>query len=276
MVQTFRFSASRWTPVDHGASGADSRQGTGDADGHSQVTQAEYDRMLSEAKDEGTWGVVDAGIYATQKAVNRSPRETNLAAHKDDWVRNHSTLINVTARRHGIPPEVLAGIAHTETGGMPDIGDNAMNYVRGVTNELPQFVKSTLGQRLAGPPENISAGDTSIQLRNAAKLDGIDPTTLDRAGRAKLISRLQDDKAYALDVTARYVKDSLVQAYPGYQGGPLSDKQVMAAGYAYNLGYPHSGVDPQNPNPVKVGNSSYGPDLARKLGRMRELLGRGN
>jgi len=235
--------------------------------------------MLKEAKNETEWGIVDAGKYLAETKLGVSPQQTNLAAHKDQWVRDHATTINVTARRHSIPPEVLAGIVHTETGGAPDSQDDLANIVRTATRQLPEGVRSKLGGKYAGPPNEISAGDVSIQLRNVAKLEGIDPNSLDMAARAKLIDRLQSDKAYALDMAARYVKDTSHQAYPGYQGGPLNDKQVMTLGYGYNMGYPHAGLDPNNPAPNGIGQgptrSNYGPDLVRKLGRMRELLSRG-
>ncbi|MBI2240140.1 MAG: hypothetical protein HYU59_04965 [Magnetospirillum gryphiswaldense] len=242
-----------------------------------QITKSEHQQLLKEAQSEGEWGLADGGQYWLEKKLGTPPRETNLAAYKDDWVRDHATTIKVTARRHGIPPEVLAGIVHTETGGMPDVMDDIGNVVRSGSSKLPDAVRSQIDQRLVRDPSNISAGDVSIQLRHVARLEGLDPDKMTMTDRANLIDRLQSDKAYALDMAARYAKETLQQAYPGYKGGPLNDRQVMTLGYGYNMGYPNAAIDPENPNPVGIDlkggkKSSYGPDLQRKLQRMRELL----
>jgi len=110
-------------------------------------------------------------------------------------------------------------------------------------------------------------------MRNVAKLEGRNPNDLNVLDRGAMINRLQNDRPYAIDMAARHVREEILnKAYPGYDGEGLADEQVRTIGYGYNLGYPHRGLDPDNPDPKRIGNSSYGPDLLGKLGRMRDLL----
>lgn len=231
-------------------------------------------RVIEEAAKITKWGPGDWVGYEFQKHIlDTPPRERNLAVFKNNFVKNNATTIKVMARKNGIPPEVLAGILHTEAGGDPDIVDNVINPVRTAAHALPEEALAIVGRQIAGPPNEISAGAPSIQLRNVAKLEGRNPDDLDVLDRGETINRLQNDRPYAVDMAARHIREEILdKAYPGYGGDVLTDEQVRTIGYGYNLGYPHRGLDPQHPDLKRIGNSSYGPDLLRKLDRMRELL----
>ncbi len=120
-------------------------------------------------------------------------------------------------------------------------------------------------------PKRTSFGDVSIQILHVARMEGKDPT--DPAVRRAIIKDLENE-AYNLDVVARHLKDILTMAHPDHAGGTLSERQIELLGDAFNLGYPHRLLGPgKTMTPEqREKTSNYGPDLVKKLGRMRDLL----
>jgi hypothetical protein len=224
-----------------------------------EITQEEYDQMRKEAAKPHEWDTTAAAKYWEQKHLwNVPPNERNLAAYKELWVKDHATTIKVIARKHDIPPEVLAGIAHTEVGGDPDIQDSIAHAIR-------------TGVPGTSSPDETSFGDVQIQLRRAAETLGMDPSKMGYSDRERLIQHLSD-KTTNLDIVAKHIKDGMRDNFE-YKGGAMTDAQIMQAGYGYNLRYNHEGIDRTSPAPDRIGNSSYGPDLLKKQRRMRQLLG---
>ncbi|MBF0135297.1 MAG: hypothetical protein HQL65_03595 [Magnetococcales bacterium] len=207
-------------------------------------------------------------------------QDTHLRNAKDAWIRGHKNTINITARRYGIPPEVLAGIAFSEVGGDPDWIDNVAYPVRKVVHGFlePETIKNFPDwmDKIKKTPLETSAGDVSIQIRRVAEVEGLD--AYDPKIQAEILDRLQKSKAYNLDVSARHVRDFFVKMYPDHQGGDWNEEQVKRMGYYYNKG-PHDTI--KNPKKTAAdldtefiggGKTSYGRDLWRKIPYMKKLL----
>ena len=208
---------------------------------------------------------------------------TSLAQYKDRWVKDHRTSIRVLAREYRIPPEVLAGIAWIEVGGDPDDLD-ALKHVGATLDHVGDGVLFGLDVKDFTPrPEMVSFGDVQIQLRNVARLAGVEGPP-DFWQRREIIKLLKDEQ-YNLGVVAKFVADGLDARYPNRTAETFSREMTLYAGYGYNAGFP--AVDGAIRDRTGDGGSALdaleslqsgwrsreGHDLDRHLPRMRDLLG---
>lgn len=174
-------------------------------------------------------------------------------------VGNKAAIIEVSCW-FDLPPELLAGIAWTEAGGDPEAVDVYMHHIR------------SLG--IGGAPGLTSVGDVQIQIRHVAGYLGLDPDNLTWGDRMGLI-RFVENARNNLYVVTRYISLALKQTMPDYKLADIGDKEIIMIGYMYNLGFPHPliGPDKDLSEISKNGISNYGPDLLKKMPRMRRLLG---
>ena len=244
-----------------------------------QITKSEYDQLVKEAGKEHDWGVGDASLWMSNKLLHgytglgSPPSESRLRSFKDQWVKDNANTIKLLARRHGIPADVLAGIASTEVGGDVEVFDDLALLGRTAVRVMPEDMANKLpfaGKR----PGDTSAGDVSIQIRHLAKMRGKDPEHLGANERLRLLQDLKSEP-YNLDVVARHARDVLEKRYPGFGKHPMTQDQVEWLGYAYNLGHHHSALEPgKDISEISKRNiSNYGKDLVKKQSRMRKLLG---
>lgn len=160
---------------------------------------------------------------------------------------------------------MLAGIAWSEVGGQPDIGDNLA------------LAASRLGLRKT-PGNKTSTGDVSIQLRHVAKMEGLDPDHLTWKQENEIFRKLQDEN-YNLEVVARHIAEMRDKVYPDKKGQSLDNEQIKRLGYMYNMEAGHPAVqrdkDLTNAKDIPYAGrntSSYGYDLIKKLEKMKGLL----
>ncbi|MGS2724900.1 RHS repeat domain-containing protein [Porticoccus sp. GXU_MW_L64] len=220
---------------------------------------ARGDNVSSDGNDH-KWNEIDAIQYFFENLFNSNPAESSLAEFKDAWVKDKKEAIKKIAEYHDIPPEMLAGIAWTEVGGDPDDQDIIVHDLR------------SMGL-ISGDPLNTSFGDVQIQLRNVAKALNVDPESLNYGGRVQLIKLMQNENAN-LNVVARHIGEAMRQEYDGLTAADYTDEHIRAAGYMYNIGYPHPliGEGKDLSEISKRGISNYGDDLLGKMDKMRGFL----
>ena len=215
------------------------------------------------------WGVLDAVGYKLGNSWRNLRRAfgaevdystSSLAQFKDSWVTDNKAAIIEVSCWFDLPPEILGGIAWTEAGGDPESFDSIAHSIR------------SLG--IGGAPGLTSVGDVQIQIRHVAGYLGLDPDNLtwgERRGLIKFVEKARNN----LYVVARYISHSLKQVKPGYKLADIGDQEIIMIGYMYNLGFPHPliGPDKDLSEIGKKGISNYGPDLLKKMPKMRGLLG---
>lgn len=180
---------------------------------------------------------------------------------KDGWVTDQAATIRVVARKYGLDPAILAGVAWMEAGGMPDVMDRLAVEGR---KRLP----------FLSPPYMTSGGDVSIQLRHVARQTGRDPEVMSDAQLDALLRRLEGSEAWNLDMVGQHLAGLRDRGWPDQGGRPLSDDQIVRLGFMYNVGYNPEYVDPSTDlnDPRYRKRSDYGFDLVAKIGRMKGLL----
>lgn len=198
---------------------------------------------------------------------------TTLAAYKDDWINNHATSIRVIARKHDLPPDVLAFIAWRELGGDPDNLDDLVFAYRKTVGQLP-YTEWLPGM---GPAEDTSAGDVSIQLGRVAEQRANRASDMSLGAGLQMTNGLQDDHLSNLESVARYVAEIRNTFWPDQSASAMSDDVRMRLAIAYRYGadvfrkhggpnrklFHEDGVTPHTP-----GRS----DINTKRGRMNSLL----
>ncbi|MEO5370832.1 MAG: hypothetical protein H7833_12255 [Magnetococcus sp. DMHC-1] len=226
------------------------------------------------------------GMQNTQKGSEdyyKRMADTHLRQAKDAWIKDHKTTINITARRHGIPPEVLAGIAFSEVGGDPDWFDDAAYPVRKAVhnvlspetiNGLPEKLKKYLKH-----PAETSLGNVSIQMKRVAEDKGLNVN--DPEIQKNILNMIQKSEAHNLDAVARHVSIFFNEMYQNHQGSEWNEEQVKRIGYFYNKGKNKTIINRQataadlDNEFIGGGKTSYGRDLWRKIPYMKKLLNTG-
>lgn len=203
------------------------------------------------------WGVEDWLADQLEHSLSSDPEY--LRNYKSEWVRTHADNIQEAAERHGIPPDLLAGVAWIEAGGQPDSFDD---YVYSLRNRHPwldsldeQNLPGPL-DRLAGSPEETSFGTIQMQIRVAAQELGYpDPDNLSTEQELEIIAKLKEPETN-IDIVARHL-DSL-RDHDGFPEDPnqLTDEQIAVIATRYNRGTEPSLEDIQ-------ANPDYGNSLIR-------------
>ncbi|MCX4026932.1 PAAR domain-containing protein [Endozoicomonas sp. SM1973] len=231
-------------------------------------THDEYKELIKESKQpDHDWDNLDYLGHAFVKALRAvglggDPAQSNLAQFKNTWVKDNKTGITLSARRHNIMPEVIAGIAWSEAGGDAGLLNIVGHEVRSMTEWL----------EITRAPEKTSFGDVEIQIRRVAETGGVDKK-LTYCNRVDVINLLKNEQVNIAVVT-KYLADMLSQIYPGYTKSDFDRYKIELSGYLYNMGYPHKLLG-RNANLDIIrqrGISNYGHDLYRKIDKMRELL----
>lgn len=251
-----------------------------------QITAQERERMLWEAAQEHNWDLGDA-IYRYsvdefdlfRNQIDHS--ETTLRHAKDRWVRENATTIQVTARKYGLPPELLAGIAWSEIGGEPKSSDMIGAIGKGLLGEISAMVQaldklplmpdlSSIAARLDQNPNTVSIGDVQIQARHIARYFGIDPQTVGARDVIRMSTKLEENRALNLDITAWHLDELRKHAFPESSGRMLTRHQIRVLGDFWNAGLkagPYSEEEYVSPPAT-----NFGTDLVKKLVSLQQLL----
>ncbi|WP_317444725.1 hypothetical protein [Streptomyces collinus] len=115
------------------------------------------------------------------------------AGERRDWIAANKDIIDAAAKRSGLPPDMVAGIAWQEVGGQWGWMDDGVDTIRGLAQDgwLPDTPQN-LPWRLGGTPDETSFGPIAIQVRRAAEVLGYDPAHLTQGQRDTIEASLQD------------------------------------------------------------------------------------
>jgi len=110
-----------------------------------------------------------------------------------EWITANKDIINAAAKRSGLPPDMVAGIAWQEVGGQPGWGDDITDSVREIAeNDWFPVTPENLPSRLGGDKDETSFGPIAIQVRRGAEVLGYDPEHLTGSQRDQIEAALQD------------------------------------------------------------------------------------
>ncbi|MFV8800110.1 hypothetical protein ACNSPD_06810 [Yersinia enterocolitica] len=197
--------------------------------------------------------------------------EYYLWAYKASYLMYHKNLIINVAKEENIPVLLLAGVAVSEVGGMPDRLKSA-----GVL-QFRQFIIDTIKQ------DNTSSNSTSVgliamQIRVVAETIGLDPSTLTMLQQHKLADCLLSD-SFNIKIVAKHLKSLILFDNPKIiNTSNLTDEQIILAGSRYNRGIERHKDDFVKSIAAPVGSSvreysSYGRRIIEKKSTIYKILG---
>lgn len=192
-----------------------------------------------------------------------------LWLYKSAWLMYHRDMIKQYAKEANIPSFLLAGVAVSEVGGMPErfkgIGIlQAKQVIDEVLRKKNKFSNKT------------SVGSIAIQLGVAAQTLGIDPTTLDHFQQFRLAQCLLNN-SFNIRVVAFHLRDLILFDNPGINTAILTDEQIILAGSRYNRGIERSAEDILASVHQPIGSkareySEYGRHLLQKKQTILKIL----
>jgi hypothetical protein len=208
-----------------------------------------------------TWGVMDLLRWKVvpERLGGGIPY---IQRFKDLWVRHNKVTISDAARRHSLPPELLAGVCWIEVAGDPSFIDRVAFEVRAFDWSGPNWVDQHM--TATNNPAKTSFGAVSMQLRTAAQTLGMNVSQMSEAELRSLARSLQTD-VYNIEVAARHLRQLAV--HDGFQAilPNLSMDEVRVIGARYNRGM---GLTLEQ---IKT-NTSYGDFIVRIWTRLQGLL----
>jgi hypothetical protein len=192
-----------------------------------------------------------------------------LWIYKSAWFIYHRDVIKQYAFEAQIPVLLLAGVAVSEVGGMPE-RFKGLGVLQGkqvideVLNEKNKYSNTT------------SVGSIAIQLGVAAQTLGIAPETLDHFQQFRLAQCLLDNN-FNIRVVAFHLRDLILYDNPGINTATLTDEQIILAGSRYNRGIKRSAEDIINSIHEPIGSpsreySEYGRQIIKKKETIMKML----
>ncbi|MFJ9814238.1 hypothetical protein ACIRU3_03010 [Streptomyces sp. NPDC101151] len=215
--------------------------------------KAEFTKAVG--KDE-----VSPSLRDIRMRVNGLPEATDAywavprnAEERREWIAANKEIITAAAKRSGLPPDMVAGIAWQEVGGQWGWMDDGVDTIRelardGWLSDTPENLPSRLG----GTPDETSFGPIAIQVRRAAEVLGYDPANLTEGQRDTIEASLQDPGQnifIASDYLAMLKEESGFADVPAdemtraqrqelaarYNGGPYwQDDSAQAYGHGFD------------------------------------------
>ncbi|XHA16187.1 hypothetical protein ACE15K_23050 [Citrobacter farmeri] len=192
-----------------------------------------------------------------------------LWVYKTAWLIHHRDVIKQYAKEAEIPELLLAGVAVSEVGGMPE-------RFKGVgVLQAKQVIDEIVGERNKYS-NKTSVGSIAIQLGVAAQTLGIDPTTLDHFQQFRLAQCLLNND-FNIRVVAFHLRDLILYDNPGANTAILTDEQIILAASRYNRGVQRSSRDIINSTHDPMGAktreySDYGRHLLQKKQTILKIL----
>ncbi len=192
-----------------------------------------------------------------------------LWIYKSAWFIYHRDVIKQYAFEAQIPVLLLAGVAVSEVGGMPE-RFKGLGVLQGkqvideVLNEKNKYSNTT------------SVGSIGIQLGVAAQTLGIAPETLNHFQQFRLAQCLLDNN-FNIRVVAFHLRDLILYDNPGINTATLTDEQIILAGSRYNRGIKRSAEDIINSIHEPIGSpsreySEYGRQIIKKKETIMKML----
>lgn len=192
-----------------------------------------------------------------------------LWLYKSAWLVHHREMIKQYAYEARIPDLLLAGVAVSEVGGVPErLKSMGVLQAKQVLDELTGE-KNKYSNR-------TSVGSIAIQLGVAAQTLGVDPTTLDRFQQFRLSQCLLEN-SFNIRVVAFHLRDLILYDNPGINTAILSDEQLILAGSRYNRGIQRSAKDIIKSIHEPIGSptreySEYGRRILEKKQTLLKIL----
>ncbi|WP_261371215.1 hypothetical protein, partial [Yersinia bercovieri] len=183
----------------------------------------------------------------------------------------HKNFIINVAREERIPVLLLAGVAVSEVGGMPDRLKSA-----GVLQFRQLIIDTMKGDNTSS--NSTSVGLIAMQIKVVAETIGLDPSKLTMLQQHKLADCLLSD-SFNIRVVAKHLNSLILFDNPQIiDTSNLTDEQIILAGSRYNRGIEREKDDFVNSISSPVGNinreySSYGRRIIEKKSSIYEILG---
>ncbi|MDA8479784.1 hypothetical protein NNO04_13855 [Citrobacter sp. Awk 4] len=192
-----------------------------------------------------------------------------LWLYKTAWLVHYRSMIKQYAHEAQIPALLLAGVAVSEVGGMPDRAKSI-----GVL-QAKQVIDEIIGEKNKYS-NTTSVGSIAIQLGVAAQTLGIDPTTLDHFQQFRLSQCLLNN-SFNIRVVAFHLRDLILYDNPGIDTTILTDEQIILAGSRYNRGTQRSANDIISSIHDPIGSptreySEYGRRILQKKQSLLNIL----
>lgn len=192
-----------------------------------------------------------------------------LWIYKSAWFIYHKNIIKQCAKEAQIPVLLLAGVAVSEVGGMPErFKGFGVLQARQVIDEILRDKNKR--------SNTTSVGSVAIQLGVAAQTLGIDPQSLDHFQQFRLAQCLLDN-SFNIRVVAFHLRDLILYDNPGINTAILTDEQIILAGSRYNRGIQRSAADIINSIHAPINSptrkySEYGRQIIQKKQTIMKML----
>lgn len=163
-----------------------------------------------------------------------------LKEYKDGWIVYNRARIGAAAQIKKIPALLLACVAHAEVGGKPDASKRPAFLMRSF-----DWMGSPKSNKKAvlKPPEQISFGAVSIQLRDAAHELGWNAEAMSFKNQLNLMHCLEID-AFNTNVVAKHLHSLIFYNFSDINDTQvLTDEQFIIVGARYIRGIEHSRKD---------------------------------
>ncbi|AVB31807.1 hypothetical protein ACQCNZ_08305 [Proteus mirabilis] len=216
------------------------------------------------------WDALDAVWWKTFGGSNY------LTKYKDGYIIYHKDRIKEISAEYNIPPELLAGVARNEVGGMPDfVKPDVVLKIRWLDYSGNDWIDENL--TMTERPERTSIGLIAMQIRIVAETFGKDPRRLSD-NEIHYISQCLMKDSFNLPMVAIHLRDLIEFDYPGIDTSNLNDIQLVIAGSRYNRGTTRKLDDFIKSYYAKKGDpirewTSYGRRILENRDRIRKLLG---
>ncbi|MCF1868497.1 hypothetical protein [Klebsiella pneumoniae] len=199
-----------------------------------------------------------------------------LTKYKDGYIIYHKDRIKEIAAEYHIPPELLAGVARNEVGGMPDfVKPDVVLKIRWLDYSGNDWIDNNL--TMTERPERTSIGLIAMQIRIVAETFGKDPKKLSDSEIYYISQCLMKD-SFNLPMVAIHLRDLIKFDYPNIDTSNLTDMQLVIAGARYNRGTTRKLDDFIRSYHSVKGESirewtSYGRRILENRDRIKILLG---
>lgn len=177
------------------------------------------------------WTAVDAILWKLKYFA--SGKNTLLFRYKDAWIIYNRDRIATAATRHHIPKILLASIAWSEAGGMPDDIDSIAFPVRSLLwNDKWWFGHPP---KAGKPPIKTSFGAISMQVSVAVGEMGLKADELSAREWEDIISCLETN-SFNIEIVAKHLRGLIQHDFPSIDSKNLTDDQFLIAASRYNRG----------------------------------------
>ena len=193
------------------------------------------------------WNAIEASLYAIDSVFSKDTKIKEK--YCEEWITAYREVIKKAADLCDIPPELLAGIAWIEVGGMHTFMDHVAYNVRNATDEE----KAVL----------TSFGDLSMQVRRVAEVLRVNINNLSEKEKKLLIDTVSE-APMQIFLAAQHLSDLKNIDFPDKTGAELTVDDIKVIASRYNIG-------PDHDYEIALTNE-YGDRVVEKIDFLLELL----